>query len=436
MQITIHRGSCEIGGSCIELQSGSSRIVLELGMPLVEPDGTRFDMDRWARLQGPELVECGVLPNVRGLYRWHKDSPSVDGLFLSHAHMDHCGFSHFVHPRIKVYAGEASHRLLELNTLFTPFAGVTANSGSLKSGKPLKCGEFRITPFLVDHSAFDAYAFLVEAGGKRLFYSGDFRDHGRKSKTFHFICEALSRTRADALLLEGTMLGRPQGKTLTEEEIEKQLIGLLTAKHGPFFICMSAQNIDRLVSLYRAVLQTGFELVVDIYTAHVLGAVKDFADIPHPSASYDRLKVFYPYNLSRRLADQGRQELLYRYKNFKISREEIEKYAERTVMMVRPAMQVDLGKMDILPGATFIYSMWKGYQDEKAVGRLMAFAREKKMDVRYIHSSGHATPQALKKLIDASKPGAVIPIHTAHPEKFHDLGANIRLLEDGEKLHL
>ena len=436
MQLTIHRGSCEIGGSCIELQSGSSRIVLDLGMPLLEPGGTRFDINRWASLQGPELAECGVLPNVPGLYHWHKGSPSVDGLLLSHAHMDHYGFSHFVHPQVTVYAGEASHRLLELSTLFTPFVGVTANRGLLKSGISFKCGEFRITPFLVDHSAFDAYAFLIEAGGKRLFYTGDFRDHGRKSKTFPFICKTLSRTRVDALLLEGTMLGRPQERTPTEDEIEKQLVGLLTAKHGPFFICMSAQNIDRLVSLYRAVLQTGFELIVDVYTAHVLGAVKDFASIPHPSSAYERLKVFYPYYLSRRLADQDRQEILYRYKNFKISRAEIKEYAGKTVMMVRPSMQIDLDRMDILPGATFIYSMWKGYQDEKSVGRLMEFARQKKMDVRYIHSSGHATPQTLKKLIDASKAGVVIPIHTAHPEKFYDLSANIRLLEDGEKLHL
>jgi len=32
--------------------------------------------------------------------------------------------------------------------------------------------------FLVDHSAYDAYALLVEADGERLFYSGDLRDVG------------------------------------------------------------------------------------------------------------------------------------------------------------------------------------------------------------------------------------------------------------------
>jgi transposase InsO family protein len=48
-------------------------------------------------------------------------------------------------------------------------------------GTPFRLGKFEITPFLTDHSAFDAYMLLVEAGGRRILYSGDFRIHGRKS---------------------------------------------------------------------------------------------------------------------------------------------------------------------------------------------------------------------------------------------------------------
>ena len=49
-------------------------------------------------------------------------------------------------------------------------------------GTCIEIGPFRITPQLVDHSAFDAYALLVEADGKRVYYSGDFRAHGRKGR--------------------------------------------------------------------------------------------------------------------------------------------------------------------------------------------------------------------------------------------------------------
>ena len=47
--------------------------------------------------------------------------------------------------------------------------------------KPFAIGRFIITPFLTDHSAFDAYMLLVEGAGKRVLYTGDFRRHGRKS---------------------------------------------------------------------------------------------------------------------------------------------------------------------------------------------------------------------------------------------------------------
>jgi hypothetical protein len=35
MRLTIHRGSHEIGGTCVELATGATRIVLDAGLPLV-----------------------------------------------------------------------------------------------------------------------------------------------------------------------------------------------------------------------------------------------------------------------------------------------------------------------------------------------------------------------------------------------------------------
>jgi ribonuclease J len=84
MHFAIHRGTHEIGGSCVELSSGNSRIVIDLGMPLMHQDGTEFDFRKFEGLTGPELLDKGILPAVEGLYEWQ--TSSVDGLLISHAH--------------------------------------------------------------------------------------------------------------------------------------------------------------------------------------------------------------------------------------------------------------------------------------------------------------------------------------------------------------
>lgn len=64
---------------------------------------------------------------------------------------------------------------------------------------------FIITPYLVDHSAYDAFAIQIEADGKKLFYSGDFRGHGRKRKLLDNLVTHPPE-KIDTLLMEGTTL--------------------------------------------------------------------------------------------------------------------------------------------------------------------------------------------------------------------------------------
>lgn len=125
----------------------------------------------------------------------------------------------------------------------------------------------------MDHSAYDAYALLIEAGGKRLFYSGDFRAHGRKSALFDRLVEN-SPQNIDALLVEGSSLSRlnTDQRFASESEIEEQLVQVFSATEGIALIHTSAQNIDRIVSILRASKKTGRKLVIDLYAAAILEA--------------------------------------------------------------------------------------------------------------------------------------------------------------------
>jgi ribonuclease J len=203
MTFTIHRGSKEIGGSCVEVCTAKTRIVLDIGMPLMNSDGSSFDSSKVANLPAGELLKEKILPNIPALYETKKDRETA--IIISHAHQDHYGLIDYVDKEIPVYLGEASHKLIELSAVFAGRNQVIKNPKYIKSYKLFTFGDIEVTPYLMDHAACDAYAFLLRGERNTLFYSGDFRDHGRKFRVFYKFLHIAPKN-VDYMLLEGTSL--------------------------------------------------------------------------------------------------------------------------------------------------------------------------------------------------------------------------------------
>lgn len=183
MNIVIHRGTKEIGGTCVELTTNKSRIIVDLGIPLVSDRKDQpFDSKVLEGKSVKQLLDLGVLPAITGLYAG--DEPRVNAVLISHSHLDHYGLLRYVHPDIPIYLSEGARELIKVSDIFTPYRIGDLNVRIVSNGKKVKVGGFEITAFLVDHSAFDALAFMIEADKARVFYSGDFRGHGRKSALF------------------------------------------------------------------------------------------------------------------------------------------------------------------------------------------------------------------------------------------------------------
>jgi ribonuclease J len=176
----IHRGTNEIGGSCVEICTDTTRIFIDFGMPLVERDGKEFDFNKYKDLTKDELIKAGVLPDIKGLYT--DTEKLIDGVLISHPHQDHYGLLNYIHPDVKCYLGRATKKLIEINNTFTSRKLTIANPVYFEKEVFFQIGDITITPYWACHSAFDSYSFLIEANGQSIFYSGDFRGHGRKSK--------------------------------------------------------------------------------------------------------------------------------------------------------------------------------------------------------------------------------------------------------------
>lgn len=434
MHFKIHRGTKEIGGSCVEIWTNTTRILVDFGMPLVERDRSEFDFDKYKNLSIDELIKIGVLPDVKGIYNTEKIL--IDGLLISHPHQDHWGLYNYINPKIKCYLGRATQKLIEINNLFTSQNTIISNPMYFEKEIAFNIGDIKITPYWADHSAFDSYSFLIEADGRSIFYSGDFRGHGRKSKVFRWFTHNAPQN-VDYLLLEGTSLGRDSKPFKSETYIEDKLVELFNVKGKSNLVYTSGQNIDRIVSIYNACLRTGKILVVDVYVASVLKELSPFARIPFPSDDFKNLKVIFPYYTSKRLANEGNEKILYQFKDFKIRKNEIGDQPDNYVMIIRPSMQKDLERISGIDGGNLIYSLWEGYLKKPDTKKFIEYFEHRNFTFHSIHTSGHADIDTLIQIVEAIKPHNIVPIHTFNSGDYNKIfNCHIVVLKDGEMVNL
>ena len=409
--LTVHRATNQIGGNCIEITTDAgARVILDVGRPL---DAPREATD--------------LLPQTLDL------ATPVDGVLISHPHQDHYGLLEEVPADWPVYCGEPTARLIQLTSgIFGD--PIQRNFRAWKSGQRLQVGPFTVTPFLTDHSAFDAHMLLIEVEGKRIFYSGDFRAHGRKSKLVERLMTSPPPD-IDVLLMEGTNLGSDK-PCVTETDLEADFEALFRETKGRVFVAWSAQNIDRTVTLYRACLKTGRTLVVDLYSAEVLEKLAAFGKLPQPD--WPAMKVVVTKAFSRMYRKKGDEAFVERMVPHGISAKRLATTPEKWVVMVRPSLMRDYEPAGVVPNAddAWSWSMWRGYLKDDD-GRLLQVWFEKGgARAAHIHTSGHASTADLRAFAAAMKPNWMVPIHGVAWDSQPDGFPSIRRLVDGEPLVL
>ncbi len=426
MQITIYRGSKEIGGTLIEVKTDVTRILIDAGYPLFlnnEPIE-----DNIAKLPPAELLALGVLPKIEKLYDW--DDADFDAVLISHAHIDHYGLLKYINSAIPVYMSAGTKRLIEISQRFKICEIFDLEVRKFEMYQPFRIGNIKVKPYLMDHSAFDAAAFEINAEGKTIIYSGDFRGHGRKSVCLDRFIEIVNK-RSDILLVEGSILGRLDEQMMTERELEDAVVERINGLNSPLLFQSSSQNIDRLVSFYRAALRLKRIFVVDIYTANVLHELRQLGNnLPYPSVKYPNIKVFFPYRLTRKVFDEIGEEYARRFSAFYISREQLKNAQDNIIMACRPSMRTDIVKCGLHDGV-FLYSLWSGYRDSPYQQRFEKSLEDASFSLETLHTSGHASVVDIRRVIEGLDPQKLIPIHTMHPNAFHDFSDKTELKDDG-----
>jgi ribonuclease J len=251
--------------------------------------------------------------------------------------------------------------------------------------------------------------FLIEAGGKRVLHTGDFREHGYIGKGLIPVIENyIVRQPVDALITEGTMLSRGDEKVKHERDIQAEATKLMQEYKYTFVLC-SSTDIDRLAAFHQASKTTRRSFLCDNYQKDVLDIFTKSAGTKTDIYKFDNAYIYgHGHQKQLELIKSKGFCMLVRSPQFNLAKELLEQLPEEQTLL--------------------IYSMWSGYikegENQKTEYVQMYNLFKHKED---LHTSGHASPDCLADVCTRVNPTtAIIPIHTECSEKF----AALKISED------
>lgn len=405
---TVHTyHSNQIGGCVVSIETDTTKIVIDFGENLSGSNSGNIE--------------------IEGLTYGEK---SYDGVFFTHYHGDHIGRMKDILDGIPLYIGSASRVILRT------IAKALKNDSMLELldsdrivdlsiAKPVQVGDIKVTPYLVDHSAYEAFLFLIETKDKTIVHTGDFREHGYRGnqKLIQMIRKYITRDGKrpiDILITEGTMLSRLDTKPYTEMDLQRDAYEFFKTHKYVFLIC-SSTNVDSLASFYQAGQKNGMHMYCNWYVEEQLKNYRKIAGAWSALYDFKNVHQWHPdQTLKSNSGWTGTQfDLLLKYGFVTVIKGNsdygrwIDEFEKRS------------GKK-----AAVIYSMWEGYikpgkcYDEE----LATFC--KKYQAVSMHTSGHAYVEAIEEVINTINPReSIIPIHTENAEGFFALNIRQELKE-------
>jgi len=229
--------------------------------------------------------------------------------------------------------------------------------------------------------------------------------------------------------MEGTCLGREDKPFPTEAALEPFFVDIFQKTLGMPLVWCSGQNIDRLVTVYKACRKAGRDLILDMYTADILHST---GNNRLPQADWNSIRVFLPSSQKFQIKKSKAYDLADRYRSFRIFPDNLKGVAPKSVMLFRPSMTRDLEKADCLAGSSITCSVWRGYMGTEQNQWFAQWVKDKGLPLHFCHTSGHASIQDLKRMRQAFADAPAIPVHLEDQNQFKQMFPNVRLHQDGD----
>ncbi len=511
IKITCYGGVDDIGGNKLLVKLDKGSIFLDFGLSYSEESRffEEFLQPRSA-CKIHDLLNLELLPHIDGIYRqdalfpkdfenyeikaknlWKLDIQSFedavktgswhpDALFISHAHLDHCGYAPYLGD-VPFLCSDMTQNLMkavsEIGNLQGLDKQLTAvkrrEMGMLKTGffageskvdysKDKEEREFRslehkksrtiengltITGFNVDHSIPGSMACLVESEDSQVVYTGDIRFHG---KSGYNLGEELNGLTPDVMFCEGTRIDKTEPDD--EKKVETDLIDVISKCEGLVMVGFTWKDIDRYETVRNAAIKSGRIPVFDPRLAYLLARIGRSAYDEGARVFLERCgsMLYSPgdySNSKHKVGDMPLSEWSSK-PNVVVDTKHLENGISALELSENPSsyvLHLDYFRFKnildfVLPeDSVFVRAQCEPFNPKMELSqkRMIRWLKHFKInaDNEYrpyqIHASGHASGPEIQEMIDKIKPKLLVPVHTEHPEMFRNPAGNIHMPEKG-----
>jgi ribonuclease J len=343
VKLTFYGGVGEIGGNKVLLEDDKGKLFLDFGYPYSKY--RNFYEEYLKPRPGAGLLDLlimGLLPQLEGIYRadletenlWQKFRQAeqyrkledIDGILLTHAHLDHSGHISFLREDIPVYATATTAFIakamqdsgkspfdqqvcyftprveeclegwrqgayvtssredrqrrfciadkLELSEEAGKFWGRAPRKKKLESQLLDDIGRcsFNLRCFPVDHSIPGACSWGIETSSGWVIYSGDLRLHGGHGELTESMIREAAQLRPRALILEGTNVNKTSN--VYEQEVYENGFKAINGAGGLVIADFSPRDVNRLLTFLHIARDTKRKLTILPKDAYLLKTMR------------------------------------------------------------------------------------------------------------------------------------------------------------------
>ena len=461
MELKFFGGVNEIGGNRILVRDGSTSLFLDYGMSFARHQRffEEYLKPRYASTGIKDLLRLNLIHYIPGLYRSDllnligktpHTTPSIEGVVLSHIHLDHSALISLLDERIPIICSETTQAyakaLLEVGTrgleteiynfkrrpLFNIRDEPVERQFILtESGKEMKIGGNSITPCNVDHSVLGATAYVLRTSAGTIVYTGDLRFHGKLAKLSEKFAEIAARAEPDIMLCEGTRIDETENAS--EDHVQEKAVETIQESKGLVIADFAFRDLTRLTTFYEIAKETDRKLVISKRDARLIETLSEVPDIPFPLPSpQDQNIMIYVDRKSTgtyRVQDYDKWERPYLEGSNAIRAEQVHDDQQKLIIHLTFFDINELVDIDPSPNVAYIHSASEPHNEEQVIDeqRLNNWLDYFHIKKYHYHASGHASGTDIRRLVEQVKPKLLMPIHTEHEDLFKQFHDNVKM---------